>query len=70
MTPSARAIRSAMSSAANASIVLNFGARPGLGFQRLHELRAAGVSADWDGATLTIPLADAKAAGLFRAPES
>ena len=70
MTPANRAVLDAMCSAANASIVLDFGTRPGLGYRRLHELRAAGVAADWDGATLTIPLADANAAGIFKAPES
>jgi hypothetical protein len=54
-----------MSSAASASVVLDFGARPGIGFQRMLELRAAGVHVDWDGATLTVSLADVKAAGLL-----
>jgi hypothetical protein len=65
MTPSAKAIRAAMSSAARASVVLDFGARPGIGFQLMLELRSAGVHVDWDGATLAISLADVKASGLL-----
>jgi hypothetical protein len=58
-------IRAAMLAAASSSLVLDFGTRPGLAVGIVHNLRAAGITPSWDGATLTIPIADVKASGLL-----
>jgi hypothetical protein len=53
-------IRAAMQAASSSSLVLDFGTRPGLAVGLVHNLRSAGVNLTWDGATLTIPLAELK----------
>jgi hypothetical protein len=65
MSDAADIIRAAMLAASRSSLVLDFGARPGLAVGLVHNLRAAGVNPTWDGATLTIPIADVMRAGMF-----
>jgi hypothetical protein len=60
MSDAADIIRAAMQAASRSSLVLDFGARPGLAVGLVHNLRAAGINPTWDGATLTIPIADVK----------
>jgi hypothetical protein len=59
-------IRTAIEHASASSLVLDFGPRPGTAWALTQRLRDAGVSVHWDGAILTIPLADVEAAGMLR----
>ncbi len=59
------AIQSAITAAPKGSLVLDFGTQPGHAYALLKSLLSAGVRAQYDGATLTIPLADVKAAGVL-----